>query len=220
MGRSCDPHVVGWESRLVPKGRFEAFSDGVYAIVITLLVLEFSVPESSDRLLDELVEAWPTLLAYFVSFAFIGASWVAHNELSRCLAATDNVVLGLNLLLLLFVTFLPFTTAVMGTHLNGEGERLAVCLFGLNLTLATAINAVLCTYVTTEPDLIREGAESELRSLTMARWSWAAFWAASTFIGALVPNVALFLYLAVSAGALILIEPIRLLQHRRRRRAG
>ncbi|MGB0961189.1 MAG: TMEM175 family protein [Mycobacterium sp.] len=211
---------MSWEMRLMPKGRFEAFSDGVYAIVITLLVLEFRVPESSDPLVDELIEAWPTLLAYFVSFAFIGASWVAHNELTRSLAVTDNVVVGLNLLLLLFVTFLPFTTAVMGTHLNGPGQRLAVFLFGLNLTLATAINAVLCTYVTTEPDLIREGAESDLRSLTKARWSWTAFWAASTLIGALLPNVAVFLYLAVSASALILVEPIRLFQHRRRRRAG
>ncbi|MCH9734394.1 MAG: DUF1211 domain-containing protein [Actinomycetia bacterium] len=211
---------MNFDAQFMPTNRLEAFSDGVYAIAITLLVLELDIHEAPGRLLEGLAGAWPSFLAYLVSFAFIGGSWLAHTKLTRLLTAADNILLGLNLLLLLFVAFLPFTTAVLGEHLNGSGQRVAVIVFGANLTLATALGAVLCSYVVREENLVSDGAQPELRKLTLHRWSWAALWAASTIVGAFWPVVALFLYVITSVGGLILLEPLQLLRHRRNRLAS
>ena len=86
-------------------GRLEAFSDGVFAIAITLLVLEIAVPAGSDEdLVDALVEMWPTCLAYLVSFSTIGAVWFGHTVITEYLDHADSVLIRLNLLLLLVVS--------------------------------------------------------------------------------------------------------------------
>ena len=106
---------TGAQDRLLPTGRLEAFSDGVFAIAITLLVLELHVP--AGHLVSGLEGEWPRYLGYFVSFAFIGGVWVAHSNLTRFIKAADADLMRLNLMLLLFVSFLPFTTGVVATHL-------------------------------------------------------------------------------------------------------
>src|SRR5215467_9584539 len=138
----------GTYGRLLPTGRLEAFSDGVFAIAITLLVLELHVPTGHEALLRGLGHEWPRYLGYFVSFAFIGGVWIAHSNMTRFLKAADPDLMRLNLSLLLFVSFLPFTTAIAATHLFASNlvfqdltgfstaERVAVVVFGLNLTLA------------------------------------------------------------------------------------
>src|SRR6516165_12261183 len=103
--------------RLLPTGRLEAFSDGVFAIAITLLVLELHVPTGHEALASGLEHEWPRYLGYFVSFAFIGGVWIAHSNLTRFIKAADTDLMRLNLTLLLFVSFLPFTTGVVATHL-------------------------------------------------------------------------------------------------------
>ncbi|MBX7433255.1 DUF1211 domain-containing protein [Mycobacterium sp. Y57] len=197
----------------MPKSRLEAFSDGVYAIALTLLVIGLHVPESSDRLLEELTDEWPSLLGYLVSFAFIGGSWFVHTNLTRLLATADSAFAQLNLLLLLFVTFLPFTTGVLAAHLTGSGQRLAVVLFGANLTLAEAMLGVLSTYVARNPDLVHQ-AGPELRGFAKVRWAFTTLLVLSTVAGWFVPQFAVGFYLVVSA--LILIQPIRLLERRSR----
>jgi uncharacterized membrane protein len=128
---------------LLPTGRLEGFSDGVFAIAITLLVIELHVP--AGHLVSGLEHEWPRYLGYFVSFAFIGGVWIAHSNMTRFLKAADPDLMRLNLTLLLFVSFLPFTTAIAATHLfvsnlalhdltvSSTAERVAVVLFGLNL---------------------------------------------------------------------------------------
>jgi hypothetical protein len=92
-------------------GRMEAFSDGVFAIAVTLLVLEIAVPAGSgDDLLGALGDQWPSYLGYLVSFATIGAVWFAHTVITEYLDHADSVLIRLNLLLLLVVSFLPFPT--------------------------------------------------------------------------------------------------------------
>ena len=83
------------------KKRFDAFSDGVFAIVITLLVLELHVPAGRQHLASTLGEEWPRYLGYFVSFAFIGGVWVAHSTVSHFIKAVDATLMRLNLVLLL-----------------------------------------------------------------------------------------------------------------------
>src|SRR5215469_7103421 len=145
------PAGTGGGGRLLPTGRLEAFSDGVFAIAITLLVLELHVPGRGELLVQSLEQEWSRYLAYVVSFAFIGGVWIAHSNMTRFIKAADPTLMRLNLTLLLFVSFLPFTTAIVATHLfatflplsrdtvfhpGTPGERVAVVLFGLNLTLA------------------------------------------------------------------------------------
>jgi uncharacterized membrane protein len=87
----------------------EAFSDGVFAIAITLLVLEIAVPSGSEEnLLGAVVAQWPSYLAYLVSFSTIGAVWLEHTFITEFLGHATSVLIRLNLLLLLVVSFLPF----------------------------------------------------------------------------------------------------------------
>ena len=90
-------------------GRIEAFSDGVFAIAITLLVLEISVPESDfEDLWKGIADQWPSYLGYATSFLTIGALWFIHHGIFRRLASADAMVMRLNILLLMLVSFLPF----------------------------------------------------------------------------------------------------------------
>jgi len=114
-------------------GRLEAFSDGVFAIAITLLVLELSIGPSGTAL-ERVVAAWPLYLAYIVSFLTIGSAWLAHTGISRRLADVDAILLRLNLLLLLFVSILPFPTRLVAQSLEDvSGERVFVTMYGVTL---------------------------------------------------------------------------------------
>ena len=94
--------------------RFSAFSDGVIAIAITLLILEIKVPEAErGGLGHELTQLWPSYIAYAVSFLTIGIMWVNHHNFSRRLVAVDHGLLYLNLAALGAISFIPFPTAVI-----------------------------------------------------------------------------------------------------------
>ena len=103
--------------------RLETFSDGVFAIVITLLVLELHVPAGRQHLASTLGEEWPRYLGYFVSFAFIGGIWVAHSTISHFIEAVDATLMRLNLVLLLFVSLLPFPTSLLASHLQAPSDE-------------------------------------------------------------------------------------------------
>ena len=114
-------------SRLLPTTRLEAFSDGVFAIAITLLVLELHVPTDAERAAARARRrvgraTWATSSSY----SFIGGVWTAHSNLTRFTKAADQVMMGLNLVLLLFVSFLPFTTSLLANHLADDAAHIAV----------------------------------------------------------------------------------------------
>src|SRR6476620_7441619 len=96
------------------KGRLEAFSDGVLAIVITLMVLELTPPQGTT--LADLFELWPKLLSYAMSFAYLGIYWVNHHHLFHAARAVSGRVLWSNMLLLFTLSLVPFATAWMGEH--------------------------------------------------------------------------------------------------------
>jgi len=108
--------------------RLEAFSDGVFAIAITLLVLELRVPGGSENaeLWAGLRALWPSYLAFVLSFFVILLMWVNHHELLRLLQAVDYPLLFANGFVLLMVTFVPFPTAVLAQHLVTPAARAAV----------------------------------------------------------------------------------------------
>jgi uncharacterized membrane protein len=110
--------------------RIEAFSDGVFGIAITLLILEIKIPPvSSGDLRLQLLRQWPSYIAYFIGFTFIGIMWINHHRLFTHIHRSDNVLLVLNLLLLFGVTTVPFPTAVLAVHLGQPDQRAAVVLF-------------------------------------------------------------------------------------------
>ncbi len=200
---------------LLPLTRLEAFSDGVFAIAITLLVLELDVPKLADGLLGELGKEWPSYVGYFVSFAFIGGVWMAHSNLTRFLKAVDQVLLGLNLVLLLSVSLLPFTTNLMATHLGDSGEHVAVVIFGLNLTLASVMVNVVFTYAARTKGLADTRSDEELRAFARRRRISVVVQASATALGLLAPTIAVLIYLGISL--LVLIDPIwRAVRLRRR----
>lgn len=110
--------------------RVEAFSDGVFAIAITLLILEIKVPgQAGGSLSRQLARQWPSYVSFVISFAFIGIMWINHHRLFTHIRRCDDLLLIFNLLLLLGVTSVPFPTAVLATHLGGPDARTAALLF-------------------------------------------------------------------------------------------
>lgn len=206
------PSISG---RTLPTSRMEAFSDGVFAIAITLLVLELDVPTVSSSLSHALIAEWPSFLGYLVSFLFIGGVWVAHSRLTKLLLAADQVLVGLNLLLLLLVSFLPFTTKLMATHLQDSGERLAVVVFGVNLFLASAMVNVILAHAARVPDLISAADAPELAAFARQRRVALTIQFIATGLGLLLPALAVLTYLVISL--LILIDPVWRAAHLRRR---
>jgi uncharacterized membrane protein len=129
------------------KGRTEAFSDGVFAIAVTLLILEIKVPhgeELSNRgLAAALLGLWPSLLAFLLSFAAILVTWVNHHGLFTLIGRTDRWLLFANGFLLLAVTFLPFPTALLAEHLEGPGANTAAVVYcGANALLNVGFNVL------------------------------------------------------------------------------
>jgi len=131
------------------KARTEAFSDGVFAIIITLLILEIKLPELKNRsnsyeLWNALIALAPKIISWAVSFFFIAVMWVQHHNLFRMADKIDYGAVWINIILLFFICFLPFPTALMGEY---PDNQLAVLLFGLIATLATFTQVFLYGYV-------------------------------------------------------------------------
>ena len=221
---------IAARDRLIPTGRLEAFSDGVFAIAITLLVLELHVPTGHEQLVPGLEHEWARYLGYFISFAFIGGVWIAHSNMTRFLKAADPDLMRLNLVLLLFVSFLPFATAIVATHLLGSNlsfheltvststERVAVVLFGVNLTLAALMLYYMLRHAgRTSAVAADDVAEEELQAFAVQRRSAVLLQASATVVGVFLPPLASAFYLVLAV--LYVIDPIRLARTRGRRRA-
>jgi len=127
-----------------PPGRLVAFSDAVFAITITLLVLDIRAPADYANLLHGLGALWPSYLAYALTFLFIGQVWANHHVLFDHIRAADRVILLLNTVLLMIVAFLPFATSVLaGALRSGLGQRTAVVFYGIAFdATALTFNAV------------------------------------------------------------------------------
>ena len=105
------------------RSRLEAFSDGVFAVAITLLALNLTVAGPSHvHLLHQLSSRWPAFVAYLISFFMIGIVWVNHHVLVRGIAVVDRTLLFLNLVLLLFVVMIPFATATVADYLAANAS--------------------------------------------------------------------------------------------------
>lgn len=184
-------------------GRTEAFSDGVLAIAITLLVLDINVPESDfDDLWHGIADQWPAYLAYVTSFMTIGGLWLAHHSIFRRLRYVDTTLMRVNLLLLLAASFLPFPTRLMAEAIrNPDAERAAVIFYGGALLVISVLLTMMWRAIAVRPQLLHpEVGQGEADAISRATAPNIGFYVVATLVAILVPYVAAFGYLAISIG--------------------
>lgn len=150
--------------------RLEAFSDGVIAIAITLLVLEIRVPEeaeSASALWAGLRDLWPAYLGYLISFATIGIMWANHHTIFRLITRTSHYLILFNLLFLLCLAFLPFPTALLTHTLGHPDERVGIIVYsGAFLVTALAYNLLWSYAASRAPALMPDAAPQAIQSIT------------------------------------------------------
>lgn len=176
--------------------RLEAFSDGVFAIAITLLILDIGIaPGSESDMTSALINEWPAYLAYFVSFCTVGALWLGHNAMTEYLDHADSVLVRYNLLLLLVVSVLPFPTGLLSEYIREEdAERIAVTIYGVNLLLAVAVLSLMWRHAV-RAGLVRGTIGSgEQDELTERLTPGLAGYVVTLGIGLVAPIVAVALY--------------------------
>jgi uncharacterized membrane protein len=133
------------------KTRLEAFSDGVFAIVITLLILDIRLPEVDYSHFGEaLKEIFPRILSYVMSFVVIGVYWIAHHNSFQLVNKTNRVFLWMNIFLLLFVSFIPFPTSLLGRY---PFQTIPVMIYGINLLISNLMGFCMLLYVYRNPQL-------------------------------------------------------------------
>jgi uncharacterized membrane protein len=191
-------------------------SDAVFAIALTLLVLELAIGESGSAL-ERLADGWPSYLAYALSFFTLGAAWLFHNALTDGMETGDRTLLRLNLLVLLFVGFLPFPTQLISESVNdSDAQQVFTTLYGLSL-LGIAVTLFLLDTHARRSHLVGpmdaaagaevDGVGEESMERRLLRRALIAYPIAIA-VGIFVPRLALALYWLI---ALYLALPFRAL---------
>jgi uncharacterized membrane protein len=179
--------------------RAEAFSDGVFAVAITLLALELKVPGGEGTLVHRLLEIWPSYLAYVVSFLTIGIMWLNHHTMFTHIIRVDRVLLVLNLLLLMVVAVTPFPTALvgeqLGEHLHGDDARTVMIAYGLLMIVMSVCFSAVWWYVVFHPRLLDEGLDPRAVRRSIPRFGGGFIgYLVATLLGLLSPLTALVLF--------------------------
>ena len=178
--------------------RMEAFSDGVFSIAATLLVLDIAIHPPGTAL-EQVLHAWPFYLAYVVSFLTIGAAWLNHAQLTEGLTRTDPLLLRINLLVLLVVAFLPFPTKLVADAIHSNAsERVFVTMYGLALLAIRILSFALDAYARREhlysPPEAGEEQQDEPREVLPVLGGYLV----AILIGLVLPRVAIAIYFGVA----------------------
>jgi uncharacterized membrane protein len=181
-------------------GRLETFSDGVFAIAATLLVLEFSVGNEAN-LGHELLRLWPSYLAYVTSFLTIGIIWMNHHHTVSFIGRVDRTFLFVNNLLLLTVAFLPFPTGLVGDAIQqGVGEQAAALAYAGTLVVMAILHQIWWQYARRNRRLISDGTpDSALRAVDRAYWPGVPMYAAVFVVAFFSPLAAVAITFAIAA---------------------
>ena len=174
------------------KGRLEAFSDGVLAILITIMVLELTPPAGTS--LQDLVPLWPKFLSYGLSFVSLGIYWVNHHHLFQAVKVVSGRALWANMLLLMFLSFFPFATAWMGER---EFAGTTVAVYGVILLLPPlAYRALVAALIATpgQPPTLATAIGGDLKGQISI-----AIYAVALLVSLVAPPVAVAMYFAVAA---------------------
>jgi uncharacterized membrane protein len=155
----------------IGKKRIEALSDGIFAIVMTLLILEIHVPKlppdaPNVEVAPALIALWPKFVSYLVTFASLGFFWIGHHIMYHVIRRTDRILLWLNIFFFMFVSLLPFSTSV----LNAFSEAfIAPLLFGANLAIIGWILFFQWSYANAQPDMLADFVNAKYRKTVRYR---------------------------------------------------
>jgi uncharacterized membrane protein len=144
------------------KNRLESLADGLFAIVMTLLVLELSVPvitgsSVSSELTGKLIELWPKALTYILSFILLGLVWGDHHAMFHYVVRSDGKLAWMNIILLMFVALVPFSTSLLG---NYSGTRVAAVIYGINFMIILGMHWLTWRYINRESTLTDKAIET------------------------------------------------------------
>jgi len=189
----------GVDSEL-PIARLDALSDGVFAIAITLLALELGVEANADQHpLHSILAEWPSYLAFVTSFLTIGVVWMAHSAITSALRAADATIYRLNLLVLLFVSFLPFPTKLVASFShNDAATRVAVVFYGLALLALIVALTFFSRFAFEQRGLHKDHIDEQTAAAAVDKRPSYLFYVVAIVIGALFPGVGRALYLGIA----------------------
>jgi uncharacterized membrane protein len=153
------------------KNRIEALSDGVFAIVMTLLVLDLHVPKlppnaPNVELLPALLSLWPKFVTYIVTFVSLGVFWIGHHNICHAIRRGDQVLLWLNILFFMFVSLLPFSTSLLNAFTQSQ---VAPLFFGSNIAVIGWILFCQWTYANSQPNMLAGFVTRDYSALVRSR---------------------------------------------------
>jgi uncharacterized membrane protein len=189
--------VGSTESMGKQTARLETFSDGVFAIAATLLILEVNLP-GHGSVTHDLVHAWPSYVAYAISFLTIGIIWVNHHTVLQQIGRVDRTFLFINVIFLMIVAFSPFPTRVVAEHLR-DGSKPAAFAYGVNFTLMAISYGAMWFYAARGRRLIAEDADQRIVSgISRSFAPGSLIYGAATLSSLLSAYLAVALYAAIA----------------------
>ena len=169
--------------------RVVSFSDAVFAIAVTLLVLNIHPPQDTRHLVQGLAVLWPSYLAYVITFLLIGQVWANHHVMFDHIRVADRLVLFLNTMLLMDIAFLPFAASILsGAFRTGHGQPTAVVFYGVTLEVAAILFNAIWEYARHGDRLLHTTIDAVGTKAISRRFRLALAWIATgTLLGSLLP---------------------------------
>jgi uncharacterized membrane protein len=191
------PDTAPAQRRELPLVRLEAFSDAVFAIAVTIIVLEIGIsPSAGPHLLRTILHHWPAYLAYVTSFLTIGVVWVQHSAITGTMRAADAAFFRINLVVLLLASFVPFPTKLV-TEFIAEGgpERTSAVFYGLTMLALSLALTFFGRYAARHPELVKDHVEAEHLESAMSHSPSFLLYGAGIGVSLVVPTAGIALYL-------------------------
>jgi uncharacterized membrane protein len=177
--------------------RLEAFSDGVFAIAATLLIL--NVVEPGGPLGQGLLHIWTSYVAYAVSFVTIGVIWINHHGVMAQIAKVDRLFLLVNVIFLMLIAFIPFPTRLLAEHIMADGAQAAALAYGITLTGTAIMFNVMWQYASHDKRLLSENAsERAVRGITRSYLPGPFIYLVATVSAVVSPQLSAVLYAAIA----------------------
>ncbi len=179
--------------------RLETFSDGVFAIAATLLILDVNLPPDHGSLVHGLAELWPSYAAYAVSFVTIGVMWINHHAVFDLIDRADRTLLAISVLFLMVIAFVPFPTRVLAEHLHDSQATTAAIFYGLTMVAMSLMYLLLWFYAAIGRRLIRADADQRVVSgITRAFIPGLPSWGIATLTALISSWIAVTLFAALT----------------------
>jgi uncharacterized membrane protein len=179
--------------------RVEAFSDGVFAIAVTLLVLTFKDPKQGESLRNALLHHWPAYAAYAVSFVTVGIMWANHHTVMAQIGRVDRTFLLITVVFLMFVAFVPYPTRIVAEFIRTDDARAAALFYGTAFTCTALSWAVLWFYAALGNRLIAASADPRVvRGVTRSFLPGTLLYGSATLVAFASATASVILFAAIA----------------------